>query len=635
MLSPTDLFRLKFVRDARLSPDGRQAAYTLSRTDDAEHLEIHFADLATGASQRLDFNGDARSARWSADGRRLAFVGNGRLYLFGGDSGRRSEPLTPEGWEVQGFPSWGPDSNRVAVSLVRRRTVSGPRRISTETYRADGVGYHDRLQQEIWIADCRSGSCTQLTQNLGLCFAPEWNPRADELLIFASTAPVPFSSYSPRLLTIEVEDGSVKEVLDARWYVTTAKWTPNGECIVIAAAHDSELTIPNLTLWLVGRNGKSPLHRTPGLMGNVGCRATHDMPVWDLTQSNVLVVLDEHSALASVHRGGAVEIWQVSLTGDRRMQVVVSGERTCIVLDADVARQRVLFAATDLLTPTELRCAGLDGCDERRITRLNDDVLEQWPRQSVHRLPFVSAGNLPIESWFMRRADTTDPLPTVLFIHGGPFSATGNAFRYDFHLLASRGYGVLFANFRGSAGYGEAFARAIMGDWCGKAYPDHIGAVDAAVSLGLADPDRLGVWGPSYGGSATCWIVGHTNRFKAAVAEAAGVNLATRYYISDIPDVFRRDLGGTPHELPDVYRERSPITYARNCTTPTLLLHGEDDLRCPISEAEQFFRALQDVGCITELFRIPNCSHLGDSIGPLSARAAQNEALIDWFQRFL
>jgi dipeptidyl aminopeptidase/acylaminoacyl peptidase len=162
-----------------------------------------------------------------------------------------------------------------------------------------------------------------------------------------------------------------------------------------------------------------------------------------------------------------------------------------------------------------------------------------------------------------------------------------------------------------------------------------MGAIDAAIALGFVDPERIGVWGPSHGGFATCWIVGQTNRFKAAVAEAAFSDLATMYYSTDAPDVWVRDLGGRPDEVPDVYRAGSPMSYAHRCTTPTLLLHGEDDYRCPITEAEQFHRALHDVGCVTELVRIPGCSHLGDAIGPLHARRAQNEALVEWFERHL
>ena len=242
---------------------------------------------------------------------------------------------------------------------------------------------------------------------------------------------------------------------------------------------------------------------------------------------------------------------------------------------------------------------------------------------------------MPLEGWFLSRSDREGPQPTVMFIHGGPMLATGHAFRFDFHLLASNGIAVLFANFRGSSGYGEAFLRKLVGDWGSRGFPDHMAAVDASIGRGLADPQRLGVWGPSHGGFATAWIVGHTHRFRAAIVESAAINFSTMYYLSDAAELFLCDLGGRPDEIPDVYRSRSPLTYAHRCRTPTLLLHGEDDLRCPMAEAEQFYRVLRDVGCETELVRIAGMTHVGDSIGPLAVRVAQNEALLDWFERHL
>jgi dipeptidyl aminopeptidase/acylaminoacyl peptidase len=202
-------------------------------------------------------------------------------------------------------------------------------------------------------------------------------------------------------------------------------------------------------------------------------------------------------------------------------------------------------------------------------------------------------------------------------------------------MLAAHGIAVVFANFRGSYGYGEQFAQAIMGDWGGLGFPDHMAAVDRVIELGLADAKRLGVWGHSHGGFATCWLVGHTERFRAAVAEAAVTDIATAYYVCDAPDYRSHDIGGKPHEIPDVYRARSPLTYAHRCKTPTLVLHGEQDLRCPIAGAESFHRALLDAGCVSEMVRMPQASHLGDSIGPPQTRVAQNIALLDWFQRFL
>jgi dipeptidyl aminopeptidase/acylaminoacyl peptidase len=634
-LGPSDLFDLQFLRDGRLSPDGRRVVYALSRIDGEEHFEIWIAELDGGEKQRLSYPGDVMAPRWSPDGRWIAFVSGSRLRVAAFPSLSISEPLTPEHLLLQGAPSWSPDSTRLAVSLLERRVTTGARRITSDHFRADGVGFLDSFTQNIYEVDRSTGALHCLTPASGICSQPEWSPCGRRILFFASDEAVPFASYSPRLLTLSVDNGEITEVLGKSWFIVSARWLPGGERIAVAAALDSTLTIPIPSVWVIHRSGVDAKPRTQGTIGNVGFRIHHDMPAWDLTQENTLTVLDAKTAFATVQRGGCVEIWRIALEGNIAVDRVLTGERSCIVLDANSAANILLFAVTDLRSPPELWRATLDNYQEKRLTSLNDEALAQWPATNVDRFVFESADGTDIEAWFMASGNRRRPLPTVLFIHGGPFSATGHAFRYDLLLLASHGFGVLFANFRGSAGYGEQFARAIMGDWGERGFPDHMGAVDAAIARGFADAERLGVWGPSHGGFATCWIVGHTNRFKAAIAEAATTNFATLYYLTDAPDSFRRDLGGRPHEIPDVYRSRSPITYAHRCTTPTMLVHGEDDLRCPISEAEQFYRLLRDVGCTTELFRIPGCNHLGDSAGPLSARRAQNEALLSWFQQHL
>ncbi len=634
-LEPDDLFALQYLRDARLDRDGRQVAYAVSRTDDEERFEIWILNLKTGERQRLPYTANATSPRWSPDGRWLAFVADGRLRTAALPTLRISDPLTPEHLTVQGAPSWAPDSSRLAVCLLKHNTLEGPRRITTNTFRSDGLGYLDSFSQDLYVVDRSRGGLSCLISNEGICSQAQWSPCGRRILFFATGGASPVASYASRLLTVHIEGGEINEVLGPRWYVACARWLPGGERIAIAAARDSTLTIPTLSLWVVDRTGDNAELRTQGT-GCLGCWVHHDMPVWDFMYGvSSFVVCDPQTAYASVQTGGSVEIWKVALEGEIAVERVLTGNRACLVLEARRDADCLLYATTDLCSPTELCSASLDTYRENRLTKLNDTVLESWPTTDVERFVFESGDGTPIEAWFMSPAQRTRPLPTVLFIHGGPFGATGYAFRYDFHLLAAQGYGIVFANFRGSAGYGDPFVRAIMGDWCGRGYPDHIGAVEAAVAHGFADPERLGVWGPSYGGSATCWIVGHTNRFKAAIAEAPGTNFTMRYYLSDAREIYRRDLGGRPHEIPDVYRACSPITYAHHCTTPTMLLHGEDDFRCPISESEQFYGVLRDVGCVTELFRIPDCSHLGDSVGPLSARRAQNEALVSWFGQHL
>jgi dipeptidyl aminopeptidase/acylaminoacyl peptidase len=194
---------------------------------------------------------------------------------------------------------------------------------------------------------------------------------------------------------------------------------------------------------------------------------------------------------------------------------------------------------------------------------------------------------------------------------------------------------VVFSNFRGSGGYGTEFSEKIVGRWGPMGTPDHLAAIDRAVELGAADPTRLGVYGLSHGGFATCWLLGNTDRFKAGIAENPVTNWTTAYGVGDAPSWIPLELGGSPRQAPERYAELSPLTYAHRCTTPLLFIIGESDLRCPPCEAEQYYRVLKAVGCPTAMLRLPHSNHIGTWIGPPPARNAQNEALVEWFTRHL
>lgn len=634
-LEPEDLFALRYIRGGCWSPDGRCVAYGVSRTDDSEHFELWIAELASGAKHRLPYGGKATAPAWSPDGNRIAFIGDGRVRVADFPALTLSEALTPSEYWVDGRVSWSPDSRTIAVSLSQRRAVAGPRRLVEGVFRVDGLGFLDRMTQRIHAISLADRSMRPLTDEQEYCSQPQWSSCGKRILFLARRTVVPFAAGSQRLRVMNVDSGEATEPLTGNWYIEAARWIPGTQRIVVAGARDSTLTIPALSLWVVDANDGDAQLRTPDVLAHVGFRLNHDMPPRELSAHYGIVVADANSAFVTMQNRGNAEIWRVALAGDVAIQPVIDGDRACIVLDANPNTHALLYAATDLHRPFELMMASLEGRDETPLTGLNDAVLARWPELVVEPFSFQSEDGLTIDAWFLSGASRKRPMPTVLFIHAGPFMATGNAFRYDFHHLASHGFGIVFANFRGSIGYGEEFTRAISGDWGGRGYPDHIGAVDAAIARGYADPKRLGVWGPSHGGFATCWVIGHTQRFRAAVAESASTNFETLYYLTDVPETYSRELGGRPHEIPEIYRARSPLTYAHRCVTPTLLVHGENDLRCPISEAEQFYRALQDAGCATELVRIPECSHIGDSIGPLSARRAQNEALVSWFNRYL
>jgi len=348
----------------------------------------------------------------------------------------------------------------------------------------------------------------------------------------------------------------------------------------------------------------------------------------------ILVSEDGGHAYMNVQDGGTVQIYRISLSGPEGWEPVISGERCCVLLDG--GEGSLVYAVSTLNDPSDLYVAGVDGEGERRLTGLNDKFLGGIALPGHQRLGFESADDVDVEGWIMTPSVGEAPYPTVLYIHGGPHSAFGHVFSFDFQMLAGAGYAVLFVNHRASTGYGDEFSTRIIGDWGGPDYEDLMAGVDHAIEKGYADSEKLGCCGLSGGGNLTCWIVGHTDRFRAAVPENPVTNFRSFYGVSDIGPWFAvRELGGHPHEIPEVYARCSPITYAHKCKTPTLLVQGENDYRCPAEQSEQFYAVLKANDCPVEMVRLPESPHVGSMGGPPAIRRAQNEALLGWMNRYV
>jgi dipeptidyl aminopeptidase/acylaminoacyl peptidase len=296
----------------------------------------------------------------------------------------------------------------------------------------------------------------------------------------------------------------------------------------------------------------------------------------------------------------------------------------------------VLFGAFGFTEPGDLYLASLHTGEERRLTRLNADLLAQLELPTVVPLRFPSKDGVEVEGWFLQPAGADGPLPTILGIHGGPHAGWGAQFHFDHLMLTGAGYGVVMVNHRGSTGYGDAFATGINRDWGNLDYADLMAGVDCAIELGLADEDRLGVFGLSGGGNLTGSVIGQTTRFKAACPENPVFNWLSLYGTSDIgADMGRAEFGATPGEDIDVYLRCSPIVHAHRCTTPTLFLQHEADYRCPAEQTEQYYTVLRVQGVPAEMLRFPNTSHGGSSMGPVGHRRAQNEAVLEWMNRWV
>jgi dipeptidyl aminopeptidase/acylaminoacyl peptidase len=299
-----------------------------------------------------------------------------------------------------------------------------------------------------------------------------------------------------------------------------------------------------------------------------------------------------------------------------------------------------VFTAGQIHRPTELFTATGSGAQEQQVTHANDAYLKEVRLAEAIELDVTAADGTPIQTWLLPPHDY-DPeapakYPLILQIHGGPHAMYSYAMFHEMQLMAAKNYGVVFCNPRGSCGYGQEFTMCTRGTWGESDMPDVMTALDAALAQPWVDPDRIGVTGGSYGGYLTNWIIGHTDRFKAAVTQRCVSSFLSFFGTSDIGfDFGTYEPAGTPWADTEKLLKYSPISYVDKIDTPLLIIHSEQDLRCPIEQAEQMFVSLRYLGKEVSFVRIPNEGHELSRSGTPSRRLARLQHMLGWFDSHL
>ncbi|QPC84615.1 S9 family peptidase [Phototrophicus methaneseepsis] len=637
-----DYFKLKFLSGAALSPDGTQVVYGVSHYDEEKDADIQtlwLADLSSGEKRQLTPpSSNAKSPSWSPDGTKVGFIsdreGKPQIFVLPIDGGE-GQKLTSIDQGVREGPVWSPDGEWVAFtsgwSEEDMPDLTKPYRVTRHVYRTDGIGYIDPAVQQVYVIPTTGGEAKQLTDDTYINTGLKWSPDSSKIL-YSAAFPTNTHKFSPLMRTITL-DGDITTLLEGWGDTGAAAWIDDTNIAFIGQVDG--LPIGTKTdLWVTDVTGKEPENRTPSLLEGVGSGLQGDIPTFNQLRGGMVPYVVGDKAYVWVQTSGMVHIYEVALTGDESYEAVVTGERSCH--PQGLANGKLLYAVSSFTNPLELYISELDGSNEEQVTDINDDFLSQKLLPEVVNLRWSSVDDVEVEGWYLKPTVGEAPYPTILYIHGGPHSAFGNVFSFDFQMLIGAGYGVLAINHRASLGYGNDFSTAIKGDWGNLDYNDLMTGVDYAIEQGLADADKLGVCGLSGGGNLSTWIVGQTDRFKAAIPENPVTNWLSFYGVSDIGIWFSvEELGGHPHEIPETYVKCSPITYAYRCTTPTLLVQGEHDYRCPAEQSEQFYAVLKANGCTVEMLRLPNSPHAGAIVGAPPLRRAQNEAMMDWFNRYV
>jgi len=645
-----DLYNLTFVADPNISPDGAKVAWiatTVDRDANGYRSSIWLAP-SDGSDEPYRFtSGKSKdsSPRWSPDGTHIAFLsdrsGKNQVWVIPSDGG--------EAWQITDGPNsaseigWMPNGRSIFYTTKvepdetetdERKRKSDTRVITTLKYKFDGEGFLDNKRRHVHVASIDGGEPRALTTGDFDGTQPAISPDGRFLACMSNRTDDAANNSLSDIWVTDLHNNESRRVTPEDGNYSTPSWSPSG--VLAYVGHPvvepyGPATLDNLFTWDPNSDEISGLlvgiDREPGNSAIADARygVPNQLPVWSSDGSHVYTLLSDR---------GSAHIYTCPTTGNP--EPLAKSERD--IQSFTVANNgTIAFASSTMNLPTEVFLRHPDG-SETRLSTHNDAFTDGIELGTVEEITYESDPGVEVHGWLLRPPgfNPNAKYPAIVQIHGGPHGMYGVGFFHEMHVLAARGYVVLYTNPRGSTGYGQHFVAASMNDWGGADYRDVMAGVPFLESLGYVDITRLGVTGGSHGGFHTNWIIGQTDQFKAAVTMRSTCNRISAYGTSDFNMMYNDwEYQGTPYDNPGFYLERSPLTYVKNVTTPVLILHSENDLRCPITQGEEFFVALKKLGKEVEFVRFPDESHNLSRAGQPVHRTERLERLTGWFDTHL
>ena len=644
-----DIFELEWASDPQIAPDGESVVYVRNFMDIMK--DVRRSNLwivrADGTDHRpLTAGNDNRhSPRWSPDGTRLAYLassdGSTQLYMRWMDTGM-STKLTNLTSSPRGLV-WSPDGERLAFSMLVPKQPSPfadvpekpegaewapPAKVIQKLqYRADGQGYLKDGYSHLCIVPAEGGTPVQITDgDFNHQATPAWTPDGKSLVFSANRhQDWRYEPMNSELYEVSLDDRTIRALTDRKGPDTSPVVSPDGERIAFLGFDDRYQGYEVTKLYVLNRNDGTASELTGELDRDARS------PRWNADSNGVFFQYTDRgdTTVAFVPLDGEVRSLASRVGGTSLGRPYSSGSFSV----ADNGRVAFTYSRVD--RPSDVAVASA-GAPARPITDLNGDLLAHKQLGTAEEIWFTSHhDDRQIQGWIVKPPgfDPARTYPLILEIHGGPFASYGEHFAAEVQLYAAAGYVVLYANPRGSTSYGQEFGNLIHHAYPGNDYDDLMAGVDAVIDKGYVDENRLFVTGGSGGGVLTSWIVGKTDRFRAAVAAKPVINWYSFVLTSDAyPFFYKYWFPGFPWDYPEHYMSRSPLSLVGNVTTPTMLLTGEQDHRTPMSESEQYYQALKLRRVPAALVRIPGASH-GIATRP-SQLIAKVVHILKWFEMY-
>ena len=646
---PIDVFDLEYASDPQIAPDGSRIVYTRRSMDimnDRRNASLWVVDADGSGHRPLTEPGqNASGARWSPNGDRIAYVSStdegAEVFVRWMDTGQTAK-LT-QLMESPGGLAWSPDGSHLAFSMMVEAApesfapmpakpdgaewAPAPDVVDQVIYRSDGSGYVDEGYTHLFVLPADGSAPRQITHgdyNHG--GAPAWTPDGSALLFSANRHDDwQLDPLNSEIYRIDIESREITALTDRQGPDGSLALSPSGDRIAYTGFDDREQGYQVTRLYVMNADGSNTRVVTPDFGRDV------QDPVWSANGEQIIFQYDDEGTtiIGSITLDGQREELATQVGGTTIGRPYTSGSFS-LANDG-----RFAFTHSTPQRPADV-AIGQAGQEARVLTGLNEDLLGHKTLGAVEEFTYASSHDgRTIEGWIVTPPDfdPNEQYPLLLEIHGGPFAAYGPYFSSEVQLYAAAGYVVLYTNPRGSTSYGQDFGNAIHHAYPSNDYDDLISGVDAVIDRGFIDTDRLYVTGGSGGGVLTAWIVGQTDRFRAAVSAKPVINWYSWALTADMyPYGIKYWFPGPPWEHTEHYMERSPISLVGNVTTPTMLLTGTEDYRTPMSDTEQYYQALQYRGVETALVRIPGASH-GIAARP-SQLIAKVNYILAWFNRY-